>query len=340
MIRNKTIWCGGLMAVALTACGDSNEAATEETKVGLDVAMGTFQQTRSTDMDTWDMYDQIGISMCYHTPAAHPESQNASAVYYDPTAQVQPFNRCYYTTTAGSSEFTYNTAQDKIWFPTDTTEVDFVAYYPYRAGSDQLYALNLNGQATNGEPLCHYDLMWGVTRGLDKSHSMVVIPFRHQLTQVVCYIKPVGDLTMSMLRDASVSLSHQKSQATMDVLTSELQYNSGDTELSFISGIARVDGDSCLVAKAIVLPNDEVQNPATFVETSDKQESLDKNRHILLLLPSADGKVLAANLKATTFKPGEKHVFRLEAQMSQLLLISGEIVEWETIEHDETTILD
>lgn len=336
----------GLLAVAASACSDHQEESIVQPRVGMDKAFGTFSQTRSTDVDTWDMYDQIGVSMCYHTPNVHPESGNTLPVYYDATATVQPFNRCYYTTASGSSEFTYYSAQDKIWFPEDTTMVDFVAYYPHTAALEKVsdtkycYPVNLAGQDSNEEPLSKNDLMWGVTRGLNKMNSIVVIPFRHQLTQLVCYIKPVGDLSMEMLKNASVSISHQKGEARMDVLTADIDYMDGDTELGMKTNIAVVDGDSCLVARCIILPNDSEKNPVKYTNTTDKQESLEKNRHIILSHISSDGKILGADLKETEFKPGQKHVFRLDAQLSQLILVRGEIVEWETVEHDETTIID
>ena len=329
----------------LSACDKSVESVVDDqAPKGLDKAWATFAKaTRSTDVDTWDMYDQIGISMCYHCPESHPEAQEHAGIYYDPHDQVTPFNCCYYTTTAGSSEFTYYGPQHRIWFPTDSTTVDFVSYYPY---SDQLtqashqYPIDLSQQTTSGKPLSAYDLMWGSIKGLDKANTAVVIPFYHQLTQVICYIKPIGDLTVSELEDATVAISNQKMQAQMDVLTSQLQYGETTGDLQLMTRLIVVDGDSCLEAKAIMLPNHPEQNPVAYTPTDDLQASLVHNRHILLYLPSMEGRSLSANIKETEFKPGEKHVFRLEAQVSQLSLLTGEIVEWQTIEHDDVSVID
>lgn len=333
-------------AALLTAC-TSEVAETEpvsEAPKCLNVAWGTFaQSTRTTDVDAWEMYDQIGISMLYHHPALHAESERYEGVYYDAVMGTVPFNSCYYTTSAGSSEFTYFSPQHRIWFPTDTTTVDFVAYYPYLGElslQQHLYPVDLGKQATDGKRLTDYDLMWGSVHNLDKGNTSVVIPFSHQLTKVVCYIKPAGDLTFAELQQATVSISHQKTTAQMDVLTSALQYGNEDADVQLITSAVVVDGDSCLEAKAMLLPNHALQNPVAYTATDDRQESMDKNRHILLYLPSLEGHPLCANIKETEFNPGQKHVFRLEAKISQLNLLSGEIVEWETVEHNDVTIIE
>lgn len=329
----------------LAACADN--ASTESVTAAassLDRAWGTFARTtRSTDNDSWDMYDQIGITMCYHCPEVHRDAQRNDGIFYDAVTGAVPFNCCYFTATAGSSEFVYYGPQHRIWFPTDSTMVDFVSYYPYNeqleVGS-HLYPVDLRQQSTSGLPLSRYDLMWGLAKGLDKGNTMVEIPFHHQLTQVLCYIKPLGELPASALLDASVSISHQPQQAQMDVLTSRMQYADSRDDLQLSTSIVMIDGDSCLEARAIILPNDPLQNPVAYKPSTDRQESLELNRHILLSLPSLDGIVLSANLKDTDFRPGQKHVFRLEAQVSKLNMLSGEIVEWETVEHSDVTIVD
>lgn len=329
------------IAMTLLVSCRSHEEEVDTPALALQTAYCSFAATRSTDVDVWEMYDQVGITMCYHAPNAHP---NTDGVVTDGLTNDgrKAFNRCYYALASGQTAFTYLTLDDRIWFPTDTTQVDFVAYYPYSGLvtiSQPRLPIDLRQQHRVDVRLCENDVMWGAARGCDKAHTQVNICFVHQLTQVVCYIVPRGDLRMEQLRDATVEITHQPCQATMEVLSAALHYQPEEQTLAMKSATAVVEGVPCLVASAILLPNDEQQNPVRFLNTDDPVASLATNRHLLLTLPSQEGRTLRLNLRDVEFRPGQKHIFRLEARQDQLRMISGDIVEWEVVEH-ENEILD
>lgn len=337
-VRIKSLFALGTIGALLASChNDGIESSIQpETKknVGLDAVTCRFlQNTRSTDVDTWDMYDQIGISMC------RQYTNDPSELYSELGSDEVAFNRCYYTTTSGSSEFTAYNATQKIWFPSDTTVVRFVAYYPYSEKidkSDGLYHLRLSNQSERGHRLSDCDILWGAAEKLSKYEPDVNITFEHKLTQVVFYITPKGDLTKNDLQGSSLKLTHQRLEADFNIFSSNIKYMEEEGSLELKQSEEKIDGEYYLAAKAIVLPNDAEQNPVSFIDTDDKQLSELNNRHLVLSLPI--GLRLTANLKDVDFKPGEKHVFYIEATTKGLTILRGEIAPWNTIEHDVVVI--
>lgn len=320
------------MVCALASCShdDQSEVLSEESsKVSLDVVNCLLGRVaRSTDFDIWDMYDQIGVTMCR-------QLMNPTELYREPGTGEVAFNRCYYTTTSGSSEFVAYNASQKIWFPSDTTKVRFVGYYPYAVDINQqdgIYHLDLRGQTDADHRLSDYDLLWGEVRDRSKYAFDVNFNFAHQLTQVVFYIEPKGDLTIDDLKDAVLVLTHQRLGADFNIYNAQLSNLETDGEMDLRRTVETVNNAACLVGKAIILPNDAEQNPVSYFETDDVQLSEARNRHIVMQLPGRQR--LTANLQAVEFKPGEKHVFYIEATSVSLSLIRGEISPWNTVEHD------
>ena len=223
-------------AAFLTGCSNDNETATPaaDGRVALQVNSGIDVQNRAHD-NTWEAGDAIGIYMLKDDGAI--EASNSK-----------------YTTSQEGTDGTFTPAADDqtIYFPINGETRDFIAYYPYRTlEENNIYHVDVATQTSQKD----IDLMGaGKVTDKDKNHPTVAFTFTHKLVKLALTIKPDGtSLTAENLKELTVTLTNQQTQATYNVVTDE-SVTISEGEAASITLLTTSDGTS---AEAIVLPNDD-----------------------------------------------------------------------------------
>lgn len=226
-----------VMFLAAGCSNDSDKDVTQgDEQVPLEVSSGIDVQTRAHDM-TWDEGDAIGI---YMLSGAVAEAANK-----------------LYTTGEKSTSGIFAAAEgNTIYFPIDGTTRDFVAYYPYRDLGEEntTYTVNVSKQDSQQ----NIDLM-GAARvtGKHKDNPKVEFVFTHKLVKLALAIKTDGmSLTADDMKELTVKLTNQRTQATYDVVAGGSVSVDTQTAPATLELKTTPDGTS---AEGIVLPCDDTQ---------------------------------------------------------------------------------
>ncbi|MDR2912356.1 MAG: fimbrillin family protein [Alistipes sp.] len=185
----KNIFATAAMCAAITlaSCnsgGDANvtpETPDAQQPVSFTATVGNVDASPATRAsgDTWATNDKIGVFM----------------VGNGGTSVVDGVTNRELTTTAGDGAFA--TAEgSEIYYPTDGSKVDFIAYYPYDAAKSALdlpYSVTLGDQTNQAV----FDLLWAKSdnsgAGYSKtSEGAVALNFKHVLSKLVMNVK-AGD---------------------------------------------------------------------------------------------------------------------------------------------------
>lgn len=236
MNHGVSLW-GIVAALALlTGCSNDNEETgmPANGRVALEVTGGIQVNTRAHD-NQWDANDAIGIYMLA------PET----------TEVAEDARNRHYTTKTGGETGTFRPAEagQTVYFPIDGSEVDFLAYYPYRTPlENDVYKVDVSRQEVQKD----IDLMVSeapVTG--DKFSPAVAFRFKHRLVNLRLTIKTDGKvLTDEALEGMTVGITSQSTTADFDVLTRTLSNIGADkTELELL---VTNQGKAC---EGIVLPN-------------------------------------------------------------------------------------
>ncbi|NCD72492.1 fimbrillin family protein [Mucilaginibacter agri] len=177
--------------------------------------------------NTWEANDAIGVFEKRGTGLTNILATNKS-----------------YTTT-GDGAFQASATDQTIYYPEDGSQVDFIAYYPYKQTlSGTTYPVDLTNQTS--QPAI--DLMYASAAGLSKTSSNAQLVFSHQLSKIeITVTKGQGVTDLSGL---TTSISGQKTTASFDLATGTL---SGQAQVANILAKTGVTG-STMLAEAIVLP--------------------------------------------------------------------------------------
>lgn len=229
------VFCGMVLCAAaslLAGCAGDGTLPENDGRVALKVNSGIDVQTRAHDA-VWDAGDAIGIYML------------------DGTA-VEAGNRKY-TTESTTADGSFAAADGQtVYFPTDGSERDFTAYYPYRTPLDgNKFAVDVNNQAVQKD----IDLMGaGTVTGKTKNDPAVAFAFQHKLVKLYLTIKPDGtSLSADDLKGLKIDLTNQKTQATYDVVAGgSVTVNTEDNGPATVALLTDAAGTS---SEGIVLPN-------------------------------------------------------------------------------------
>lgn len=137
-------------------------------------------------------------------------------------------------------------AGDAIYYPSDGSKVDFVAYYPYTATlTGNTYAVDVTSQSS--QPAI--DLLYSANAvNKDKTVAAPVeLMFKHQLTKIVLNISK--DATVSTLAGIQVTIKGTKTKGSFALLNGVLTPNDGS--VGDIAVNMSADGTS---GEAIILP--------------------------------------------------------------------------------------
>ncbi len=219
----------GLCALAWTACDNESIIETNDGRVPLQVTSDI--QTRAYN-NQWEAGDRIGIY----------------AFTEGTTTVADGYANIPYTTASDGANGSFSPDGTTIYLPTDGTERDFVAYYPYTTGlTDGIYTVDVSDQ-TSQEGI---DLMAAATQTADRTNPDVAFNFTHMLCKVEVTLEPGSGMTATDLEGLTLKLTGQQPQGTFDVKqpTSAVSVTEGTAaELTLLTNAAGT------FAEGIILP--------------------------------------------------------------------------------------
>ncbi|MCD7962142.1 MAG: fimbrillin family protein [Rikenellaceae bacterium] len=195
--------------------------------------------SRASD-NTWHNGDMMGIFMI----------DNGTVLAYENISN-NAFNRKYITED-GDGEFVPYIITETVYFPSDTSLVDFVAYHPFTEseniqiiGNRYLYPININDQSN----IPALDLVYSnnVT-GMNLLDPVVPLKFEHMMSHLVFNFLPAGDVSIEELEDIKVTVHGMYTEGGMFMDNGSFTYESGS-----IRDIAPLHHNSSY-AEAMVLP--------------------------------------------------------------------------------------
>lgn len=272
-----------LSVAILTAC-ESPEATDSSGGKGNSISFQTAI-TRAVG-NQWENNDTIGV---FQIPTGDDFS-NAIA------------KNVTYATPDGSGLFTSDTP---LYYPDNaTTNFDFIAYYPYKKGTSQLYPVDVSQQTD----LTALDLLYAHTTNQTSSELNVNMKFKHQLAYLTIEIKAGKDV--SSLSDLNVTLTGSPTQATFDLATGNLsttENSKKDIKLKTTVGNDKLSATS----EAILIPSVRTDNTLVF--------NLSSYGHFTYTF--TEGEFIAGKkykLVATLSKEGTIHGVELEGMGSSI----------------------
>lgn len=232
----KKILVLGLAVSLFTAC-ESPEAT--DSSGGKNNAI-SFQTsiTRAVD-NQWETKDSVGVFQI-------PNEKDFSKALAKNTA---------YTTTEGDGKFTSKTP---LYYPEgDTSNYDFIAYYPYKKGVLSTYSINVVNQGNQNK----LDFLYGKTLKQGSSNTNINLQFKHQLTNLVVEIEAGKDVPS--LEGLTVTLTNSPTQATFNLENEELSVVPNSTKDILLKTTVSQDKLSA-TSKAIIIPSSYNNNTLVF----------------------------------------------------------------------------
>lgn len=195
---------------------------------------GSVKSQTKASGTNWSSGDQIGIFMKQSNQALSSGSI------------VDGADNINYTTT-GNSQFTAVNSNETIFYPTDNSPVDFIAYYPYTTTlSGFVYKIDVTDQS-NQESI---DLLYSDnSKGQTQNNIASELSFTHQLARITFTInKGEGINDLSSLNIVFGGLA---TKAEFNLVDGTLVKD--DTSISTFKAKVSADGTS---AEAIIIPSD------------------------------------------------------------------------------------
>lgn len=220
----------------------------------------------------WDANDKIGVFM---KKSSEPLPGNILA----------SADNVEYVTSAGSGNFSSVNSSEKIFYPTDGSFVDFIAYYPHK---DMLINYTYEIDVANQDSQEAIDFLYSNNaRALNQSSGTVGLSFSHQLVKLTFNI--TASTGVSDLSGLQVTVSGMKTQADFDLATGDLDVK---TTVQDIIAKTSVSGTTAF-SEALVLPAQSISG-ASFKFTL------------------SSGKTFTWNIPANTeFKKGHKYAYNI-----------------------------
>lgn len=289
-----SLW-GMAAALILTAgCTNDNEGtdAPADGRVALQVTGGIHVQTRAHDTE-WDKNDQIGIYMF----AAGS------------TTALEGVENIPYKTESGTAAFA--PSGTVIYFPTDGSNVDFRAWYPYEDVAE-MWTADLTDQSSQAA----LDLMTADAKSntepggttYNKNQPVVKLNFSHRLTKLVLNITGGNGVGTDELAGLKVEITGQWKTALYDPDIDGIGFEEASATITLLT---KADGT---FAEAILFPDDLTH------------KSLTTGR--LLVFTLSTGEVFYWDIPDTkSFNAGEKNIYNISINRTGLD-VTASISDW------------
>lgn len=289
MKRNKHLVSVLLAALALVGCSneDENTMGTDG-RVALQVTSDI--QTRAYN-DQWEAGDRIGIY-------AFTEGSTTVADGY---ANIP------YITTQGNGTFSPD-GNTTIYLSTNGDARDFVAYYPHKQLTGDVYAVDV----TNQSPQKDIDLMAAATQTASRTNPAVAFNFVHKLSKVEITLQPGSGMTDSDLEGLSVALTGQQTAGTFDVTqpASAVNVTTGTAEV-----IDLLTNAAGTFAEGIVLPSNDYTGMSLEITLADGESEFSWS--------------LENAKESDKFEAGKKYLYSINVNKTEISVTST-ITDWES----------
>lgn len=239
--------------------------------------------------NTWSEGDAIGIFMKKSGESLLTESLAQNAKYI----------------TTGSSDFLPASEEEKVVFPFNGSNVDFVAYYPHKAEIEEFtYPVDVSNQTSQSD----VDLLYADNaKGLNSKNPLVAMTFSHQLSKIVLDIKP--EVPATDLSGLSVKITNAGLQASFSLADATL---SAPAVLGDIVFNTNATGTR---AEAILLPTNDLSGKDL----------------VFTIGPDTYVYSLNSGLNITSFDKGTVYTYNVTLNPRAIPIINeGTITDWVT----------
>jgi len=218
--------------------------------------------------NSWDANDAIGVFMKKGAGLAAALESNKK-----------------YTTASSNGNFSAADNSQTIYFPTDGSAVDFVAYYPFQQNlNGNIFPVNVSSQTSQAA----IDLLYSSNaNNITKNNPSTALTFDHQLSKLEFSIKKGAGV--NSLDGLSASIAGTKTTADFDLATGILTAKSTVADISAKT--------TALAAQSVV--------EAILIPTADASGTV--------VTFSLSGKVYKLNIPTgTSFEKGKKYAYDIE----------------------------
>lgn len=235
---NKSIWAAMVLPfLALTACNDDEGAEYNNREVRFASYVKGISKVNNS---SWETNDQVGLYMIKHDAVL-----NSNTI-------VNNADNKNYVTTAGDGNFQGLNTNEAVFYPEGST-VDFISYYPYKAGLQNFtFPIDLTDQSKQSA----LDLLYSNNaKGMD-ANSNATLVYKHQLTRVVFNIASIdGNAELSGL---AVDLKGFKTKGSFFLPDGTLTLTD-DSKADLHAKVSHLAGGGA-IAEAILLPEANISN--------------------------------------------------------------------------------
>lgn len=302
--------CLFLTAIALLlSCSSCSQSDPIEENVRKEVrVIASFENlsgdskvtTRAVD-DAWESGDAIGLFM-----------KKTGVSFIQPALSE---NAKYITT--GSSSFVPFKEADKLYYPFDKSNVDFISYYPYTAS---LNGLNYEVDVADQSDLSAIDLLYSnnVT-GINYSSENINLNFAHQLSKVV--LKITTNYTDKYLNNLSAKITNVNTKASFTLVDGTITASTHPTDVVFNLNSEKT------FAQAIVLPDTNFTDKKIVI-------TLDGTNYSYPLSSSA---IISSFEKSKQYE----YTITIEPTHGPILEdVTAKITDWITVKENITVVED
>lgn len=291
-----------MLAAALTSCDKNEEAADiDNGQVRFTASIGkeavAKPQSRAAGTQ-WAAGDNIGIFM-----VGHGTNNIADAA-----------DNRQFTTLDGNGIFT-PVLGNEIYYPVDYRTVDFIAYYPYREGSQlgSTLPVKVSGTQTAASQ-AEIDLMWAKAdnggNGYTKENKTgIALKFSHRLSKLTmnCKLDPSIGVS-SMPDDATVTIKGMFKEVRIDLKDGSLTPATGTDDISPRRFDTAPTGfhaayDAIIVPKSYegdVVSVDFTINGETFTWNVEKTQFESGSNHVYEVLITRNGVTATGSIQDWT----------------------------------------
>ncbi|MFV0507233.1 MAG: fimbrillin family protein [Bacteroidales bacterium] len=260
---------------------------------------------------SWDAGDAVGIYM--------KEASGELSASCDNAVNVK------YITTAGDGSFSAAIAEEEIAFPSDGTNVDFIAYYPYQATlADGAYLIDVSDQSS----IPTIDLLYSnnVTN-VSSSAEVVNLNFKHHLSQLILQI--TAETAVGSIADLEISIDGLHTKGLCNLANGAIVTQEQVTTVYPYVSSASAD---YVVVNALLIPGDKLSSAeitfslnGTCIDswTPNEQplESGKKYTYDLKLKANGEVEEVAPNGSISDWEEGTEFIDERDGQSYKLVTI-------------------
>lgn len=278
--------------LCITGCSDDEKITLSDngTPVKFGVASMSYVRT-SVGGTKWVTGDKIGIFMI-------GGGQSLGSGILDGVDNRQ-YEAAPVSGNEATASFTPVIPAQTIYYPQDGSNVDFVAYYPYKTSlTGYVYPVDVTIQTNPAD----IDVLYSDNAtGYNKNSSTVGLQFNHALSKVNFTLQPGDGMTATDLVNATVAMSNLNRTADLDLADGTLgNLNS--------SGVVTAYNNN---EYAIVIPQ-------TINNTNKLTVTLADNSEFETTLPAA----------ITEFETGKQYNYTVTISKTKIDITIGNITDW------------